>query len=183
MCAATAATKRPDYLPPATFYEDLMAETKKAADATAALQIAWQFYRGVWQPAAQDKKKIAHVCIDDQGGFMDDGELAVPGSYGDIVREAHLKYRLGGKITTHILTGDQHPALAIYFPEWWYAAREWTDDFGHKYKVGDYPLDNTPIPLEAVEDGRWQARFDSAWSHSYPAKLRADGRQDLRPSV
>ncbi|MEK7610825.1 MAG: hypothetical protein AAB486_00435 [Patescibacteria group bacterium] len=179
MRATTAATTRPDYLPPASFYDDSMVQTKTKVDATMALDTAWQCYRGIWQPAAVDTHKIAYVHIDDQYCFMDDGELPVPGSYGDIMAETHLTYRLGGKVKTHVLTGDQHPPLAIYFPEWWFAGKDWTDDYGHKYRRGERPLDNTLIPLEAIDDGRWVARFETAWSHSYPARLKADGRQPL----
>lgn len=179
----SAATKRPAYLPPPTFYDDLMVETKKAADATAAMQIAWQFYRGIWQPAANDgksgRKKIAFVHIDDQYGFMDDGELPVAGSYKCSMRDTHLCYRRGGDITTHVLSGDQHPPIAIFFPVWWVAGKDWTDDFSHKYHYGDHPLDNTVISLEAVEEGRWQAVVDPVWSHSYPVYLRAEKKQDL----
>lgn len=173
-----------NYLPPGSFYRAGMSATKRAADVAGASEIAMQYYRGIWRPASEDKKtygkKVAAVGIDFQLHFMDDGALPVPGSYADSDRFTDLLYREGGKIATLALSGDQHPPLAIYFPIWWAAGRNFTDpDSKVEYKRGDHPNPYTQILEEAIGDGSWHALIDVAWSHSYPTALKANNRKPL----
>lgn len=172
------------YLPPDDFYTEDMVGTKKAAQIEKAMGVALQQYRGLWRPASEDKRRLGQttllMIVDGQNDFMDDGCLPIPGAYADVRRLISLLYREGDKLTTIALSGDQHPPLAIYFPIWWVAGKDFTDSVtGHNYRQGEHPLPYTEITQDAIDDERWRALIDVAWSHDYPRKLAATGKKPL----
>lgn len=171
------------YLPPADFYVPDLVGQKKTAEIEKAMQVATNVYAPLWHPAAEDKRRLGKstllMIVDGQNDFMDDGCLPIPGAYTDVRRLINLIYRKGDTITSIALSGDQHPPLAIYFPIWWAAGKNFTADDGHRYTAGEHPLPYTQITQDAIDDERWRALIDVAWSHDYPRKLTAGGKKPL----
>lgn len=119
--------------------------------------------------SSEDTDKIMLLVIDQQRSFMENGELGVPGSFGDTERLGHFLYHNMNKITQIVMTKDVHRPIQIFHPCWW------------KNSSGEAPRPiETVITVEDVENGVWIPQYDAEQSLAYLKQLRAGGKRELR---
>jgi len=102
--------------------------------------------------------KTLLLIIDPQNSFCDPaGELFVEGADKDMARLADFIRRRPGDIDKIIVTLDSHNKIHIAHPIWWIDAQ------------GNPPDPFTPVSIEDIDAGRYQAREPSyrAWTRSY----------------
>lgn len=110
-------------------------------------------------PSSDDSEKILFLAIDMQNDFMEKGELAVPGSHGDVLRAARFLYDHLDRITRVAVSLDTHQPEQIFHPIWW------VDE------AGNHPAPFTIITLEDVQSGTWRAVHHPVESLAYVRKL------------
>ncbi|MCP8970591.1 hypothetical protein [Ectobacillus ponti] len=118
-------------------------------------------------PADQDEEKVLFLAIDMQNDFMEHGELAVPGSYGDVERATRFIHRNFHAITDIAVSLDTHQPQQIFHPCWW------------EGQDGEHPAPFTIITAADVEAGVWRALYEEQKSLEYVRQLERLGRKQL----
>jgi nicotinamidase-related amidase len=98
---------------------------------------------------------------------MEDGELGVPNSHGDIERATLFIYNNMDKISNIAVSIDTHTPHQIFHPCWW------VDESGNN------PAPFTPITLADLDSGKWKAVIDPIASREYVRRLEQDGKKTL----
>lgn len=117
--------------------------------------------------ASEDQVKTLLLAIDMQNDFMEDGQLAVPGSHGDVLRTARFIYNHLEKITQIAVSLDTHHLQQIFHPAWWI-------DQG-----GNHPAPFTIITADDVEKGVWRAVRNTEESLEYVTELERTSKKAL----
>lgn len=118
-------------------------------------------------PSWKDKIRVLAIGIDEQNSFMENGELGVPGSHGDVERATRFIYNNAEKITTIKVSLDTHIPQQIFHPCWW------IDENGNN------PKPNTLITLADLDSGKWRAVIRPIESRDYIEHLEKDGKKTL----
>lgn len=119
------------------------------------------------KPSAMDEKKVLLLLIDMQNDFLENGELGVPNSHGDVANTLRFIWRNFEKITDIAVSLDTHHVHQIFHPSWW------TD------RDGKHPDPFTVITAKDVEEGKWLPLFEKEISVEYVKNLERLGKKQL----
>lgn len=118
-------------------------------------------------PAVQDQRKTLLLAIDMQNDFMEGGELAVPGSHGDVLRTAQFIYDYLENITQIAVSLDTHHPQQIFHPSWWIDQN------------GNPPAPFSIITAEDLKNGVWRAVNNPEESLEYVLQLEQRSKKAL----
>lgn len=130
-------------------------------------QILGQAMAENMSPSVEDPVKTLFLAIDMQNDFMENGELAVPGSHADVYNAARFLYEHMEKITHIAVSLDTHQPQQIFHPGWWVDQN------------GNHPTPFTIISADEVQNGVWKAVRNQAESLEYAINLKKKSRKDL----
>lgn len=117
--------------------------------------------------AVEQKDKILFLGIDIQQDFMDNGALGVPGAMRDVERIVKFLYKNIDKISDIAVSIDTHMPYQIFHPCWWVD------------KNGNHPEPYTIITLKEIEEGKWNAVFETDASKQYVENLEKRAKKQL----
>lgn len=123
--------------------------------------------RETFRPAEENQENVLLLSIDVQNDFMENGELAVPGSHKDVERLTRFIYKNMDKISDIAVSLDTHQPHQIFHPSWWIDEK------------GNHPKPFTIITLSDLEKGKFRAIFNPIESREYVEYIEKIAKKPL----
>lgn len=119
------------------------------------------------KPATKNDENVLVLAIDMQNDFMENGELGVPGSFGDVENFTRFIYNNMDSISRIAVSIDTHQPHQIFHPAWWID------------EDGNHPAPFTIITTADLDSGKYKAVIEPIKSREYVENLEKVAKKPL----